>query len=334
MPDDFLKLEGPIQREILNKISADQGKSASILEKDVWVCWALKTLFEMPDKKLMAFKGGTSLSKAYDVIKRFSEDIDVTIDYTEFGNAVDYSAPRNVLKNKSNDLRNKLKAYATDEIKPHFEKCLKNEFEGKAIKIDLSSDGEKLRIHYPTALADKGTYILDSVLIEFGGRNITEPNDKHSIKSYASLASIEDLAFPEAEVIVLSIERTFWEKVTLIHVACNKSNFESKSERLSRHWYDLALLYSDFRGKKAIKNTRLLKSVVDHKNAFFFSPQANYEACLEGKFNLVPSGEFLNNLTSDFKKMKEAKMFFEEPDFEKTLADILALQSELNEVKL
>ena len=75
MPDDFLKLEGPIQREILNKISADQGKSASILEKDVWVCWALKTLFEMPDKKLMAFKGGTSLSKAYDVIKRFSEVI-------------------------------------------------------------------------------------------------------------------------------------------------------------------------------------------------------------------------------------------------------------------
>ncbi len=84
MPDEFLKIPTDEQLRTINALSARQGKPATILEKDIWVCWTLKTLFEMPNKKNMAFKGGTSLSKAYNIIKRFSEDVDVTIDYRDF----------------------------------------------------------------------------------------------------------------------------------------------------------------------------------------------------------------------------------------------------------
>jgi len=330
MPDEFLKIPTDEQLRTINALSARQGKPATILEKDIWVCWTLKTLFEMPNKKNMAFKGGTSLSKAYNIIKRFSEDVDVTIDYRDFVTEVSPSESRTSIDKKSEKLKEFLRSYSNELVKPYFENAVKTEFERNDVSINLSASGAELKIFYPSVLEEPDTYVEPAVLVEFGARNFTEPNEKHTIKTFASEENLPGLSFPEAEVTVLSLNRTFWEKVTLIHVACNRGISHPKTERLSRHWYDLALLYLNNQGKSAIKDVGMRNSVINHKKAFFHHSKANYDDCLNEKFNLVPEGDFQRKLQADFEMMIRSGMFFEEPNFGETLQLIKNLQIELN----
>lgn len=183
---------------------------------------------------------------------------------------------------------------------------------GQPFDITIGEDGETVRVHYPTALEGSGEYIQESVLIEFGGRNITEPSGGHLVRPYLADA-IGDLLFPSAMVEVLAAERTFWEKATLIHVECHRPEFRTTAERLSRHWYDLAMLAEHAIGESALGNRDLLADVVRHKKVFFHSGHASYDACLSGALRLIPGKAELAALQTDFEKMVEAGMFFVAP---------------------
>lgn len=334
MAESFLQLSAKEQSEILRGLAPALSRSPIVLEKDVWVCWALKTLFTMPDRLPMAFKGGTSLSKVFGAIARFSEDVDITLDYRGLDDSLDPFAEgisRKRLQKFSDDLRAFVLQHAQNIVLPHFQAQLNAEFAGGGQWLELSDDGEKLRLYYPTTLDTSSEYIPESVLIEFGGRNITEPNEEHEIQP--DIAShLPDLEFPISTVSVLLPTRTFWEKATLIHVECQRDEFRANANRLSRHWYDLAMLADLPLGETALNDRHLLDDVVRHKKVFYNSSYANYDACLAGQLRLVPAETGLDQLREDFQLMTSAGMFIGEPPiFDVMIARLRALEITINQ---
>ncbi len=333
MAESFLHLKAHEQSQIYRALAPKLGRSPVVLEKDVWVCWALRALFTMPDSLPMAFKGGTSLSKVYGAIARFSEDIDITLDYRGLDGSFDPFAEgvsRTRLKRFSDDLKSFVCDHVQRVVAPHFKRTLAAEFDAGAFQVEVSADGEQLRVRYPTVLEALGDYVGNSVLIEFGGRNITEPNEEHEVRPDLAEHVLE-LELPRSKVSVLSPARTFWEKVTLIHVECQRDEFRSAAERLSRHWYDLAMLADLAHGQAAVADRNLLVDVVKHKKVFFNASYANYDACLAGKLRLIPGDSALAALRDDFQRMIDAGMFIgAPPGFDAIVERLRALEKLIN----
>ncbi|MBS0289757.1 MAG: nucleotidyl transferase AbiEii/AbiGii toxin family protein [Proteobacteria bacterium] len=307
---NYFNLSPNDQNEILQTSFQALNKFPQVLEKDIWICWTLEKLFSMPNAHPMAFKGGTSLSKVSNLIERFSEDVDITIDYKSFNtdDPFDPSTSNTKRKKISDQLKLFLKDYVTNEIAPYLKSCIENEF-AQPIQIEVSDDGEKLHVHYPSVCELRMPYIKSYVFIEFGARNVTEPNTVHTVQPDIA-PHVKELNLSCAQVNVLNPERTFWEKATLIHVECNRGKFKENAQRLSRHWYDLAMLHQSQFGHTAIQNKALLTAVVNHKKAFFNESNANYDHCLQGKFNLIPTDEQLTQLQLDYERMTNSNMFY------------------------
>jgi len=178
----FLELAAEEQKEILQTVSPQLARSASVLEKDIWVCWALQALFSMPGAHPMAFKGGTSLSKVYGVIDRFSEDVDITLDYRAFEEDFDPFA-EGVSRTKTKLFSERLKSYVSDYanhvVAPHIKNELAKLPTADQHTVEVDGGGEKIWITYPSVVEDTDEYIRSQVLIELGGRNVIDPNETH-----------------------------------------------------------------------------------------------------------------------------------------------------------
>ncbi|CAM3969771.1 Nucleotidyl transferase AbiEii/AbiGii toxin family protein [Bordetella tumbae] len=239
----YFDLSSAEQAELLHGVAPVLGRRAEILEKDIWLCQVLGILFALPNRKPMAFKGGTSLSKVYQAIERFSEDIDVTIDYRSLVVDVpELAMLSNTQRRKLSDtLKKALIEHVTEELVPALREALTQALPMHHLDIEISDNAERLWLYYPSAVENTDAYLRPSVLIEFGGRNAALPQDMMTIVPDVT-AHVPQLAFPSAQVVVLSPMRTFWEKATLIHVECHRPDLRVGAERLSRHWYDLARL--------------------------------------------------------------------------------------------
>lgn len=332
-PEAFLSLDRQTQQEIYLSVSEKTGLTGPILEKDVWVCWTLNTLFSMPNALPMAFKGGTSLSKVYNAISRFSEDIDVTIAYKALDDSMDpfdTNTSRNARDRYSANLKREVARHVSEVVAPHFRSILAQEimFDFERIELDTANP-ENLFIHYPSAFDETGDYLASRVKVEFGGRNEILPSETHLVHAYAS-EHTAGLVFPQAEVQVLAPERTFWEKATLIHVACGRP-FRGDTSRQSRHWYDLDRLAQSDIGKRALANRDLLADVVRVKKVFFNSSTADYDACLTGVLRLVPAGDSLTELERDYSAMQAANMILGDvPEFKEIIERLGQLAETIN----
>ena len=332
MPE-FLRLPISEQRDILSSMSVQMGRSSQVLHKDVWVCWVLRELFASDTGVHMAFKGGTSLSKVFQAIHRFSEDVDVTLDYRDLApdSNVDIFSPntsKSAKKRFSEELKVQVKDHVHDVLYPALSNSFSEVTDG-AGRTELSDDGEKLWFHYPSVPdADIG-YMGDWILVEFGGRNAIEPNGPHHIAPLIA-DRLPELEFPEGRVMVLSAERTFWEKATLIHVECNRQRLNNQN-RVSRHLYDLVMLSRGEIGKRALTDRLLLGDVVRHKSVFFDASYAHYDECLAGHFRLVPEEPFLSDMRRDYVSMQSAGMFdIAVPSFDDLMEELRALESLIN----
>lgn len=288
----------------------------------------LQALFTMPGHLPMAFKGGTSLSKVWGAIRRFSEDVDVTVDYKSLDNSIDpfdANTSRTTRDKYTELLRTKLAEHTKTLVRPHFENLVA-QLPGKPPNpISVSEDGEKLFIPYPSCFGSD-----ESVFLELGGRNAIAPGQEHTLKPYIAV-EIPTLQFPEAAVHVLSPSRTFWEKATLIHLACNRSDPKVGTDRQSRHWHDLAVLADHEIGEAAVAERKLLEDVVKHKSVFFRTSYAKYEACLSGGLRLIPGRTLLQTLGADYEKMIADGMFEgEPPSFDSIIARLKELAEQIN----
>jgi hypothetical protein len=309
--EHYFNLSVSDQADLLRSLAPLIGLRAEILEKDIWLCQVLGILFGLSCRKPMAFKGGTSLSKVYRAIDRFSEDIDVTVDYRSLvDDAPDLSMINNSQRTKlSTSLKTALAEHVVKELAPSLQKALDEAIPNNRTSISISEDAEKLWVYYPSAVENADEYLRPSILIEFGGRNSTLPQTEISITPDIA-AYVPDLAFPVVHVTVLSAARTFWEKATLIHVECHRPTLRPSAERMSRHWYDLARLADHEVGAQALNDIDLLRDVLSIKETFYRSGYSNYSKCISGGMRLIPDGQLLDALRQDYQAMVSAQMFY------------------------
>jgi hypothetical protein len=334
MAEHYFELSLTEQAELLQNLAPVIGRRAEILEKDIWLCQVLDILFKLPCRKPMAFKGGTSLSKVYQAIDRFSEDIDVTVDYLSL--AEDVPSLASITNTQRKKLSDQLKLRLIEHIKqnlvPELESALKEAMPDYKISLKISDDAEKLWIYYPSFNQISNDYLQPSILIEFGGRNSTLPQQLITITPDVA-EHVPTIEWPKAQVSVLSPTRTFWEKATLIHVECHRPQLRLGAERLSRHWYDLARLANHEIGRNAINDIALLKDVLEIKETFYRSSYSNYDCCLTGKLCLIPESELLEALRQDYQAMLDAKLFYgKQLAFDDIVERLKLLEVEINRV--
>ncbi|MDQ2891175.1 MAG: nucleotidyl transferase AbiEii/AbiGii toxin family protein [Gemmatimonadota bacterium] len=324
---------------------------ASIIEKDFWVCWTLTRIFSDialgradPDDAAGApivFKGGTSLSKAYAAIERFSEDIDLTVNRQLLGFSGQQSDPAAqpshgkataLLKAISEAGRNYVSGPFLDALRQSIATAL-TEDAAWSIEPD-PEDRATLVFHYPRALPPEeyDSYVAPAVRLECGARGDVWPSVAKTIRSYVA----EDFPelFNEADVVVdvLDAERTFWEKATLLHEIAHRADTDPPvlpAPRLSRHYYDLARLADQPIGVGALTRVDLLSAVAAHKAAFFPRKAAHFELATPGTLRLLPSSDAMEQLRTDYAAMRP--MFFADPpSFEFVTDRLRRLESSIN----
>lgn len=326
------------ERELFFRAAADQQNIPfEIIEKDYWVVWILDCLFSIDELKAkLTFKGGTSLSKIYRVIHRFSEDIDLSIEKDFLGFSPPHDPESAPSKKKQGKILDNLSQACSDYVQTNMQDTLKKVIAEKFGTVDgwqLFSDqddpsAQTLLFEYPSK-ASKDNYIRPLVKIEMGARSEHWPVSNHEIRSYAKEALREKIKEPEVMVRVLSAERTFWEKATILHQYAHLPEQKKLPPRLSRHFYDFFCLLNSEIMQKATDDTDLLERVAGHKSLYFASGWANYGSARKGTLKLIPPNRTLKELERDYSLMK-AMFFRETPEWELILKTIDGFEKEFN----
>lgn len=338
MPDAFLKLSAADRREALAVAAATSGRPLHLLDKDVWLVWLLDVLFQSPFGEHLVFKGGSSLSKGYQIISRFSEDVDLTYDIRVL--APDLSGPgldplpatRSQEKRWTKEIRSRLPVWIAEQVVLRIAATIADQ----ELNATLSSEGEKVFLEYAPLAAGSG-YVRPVVMLEFGARSTGEPWESRTITCDAA-TSIPGVVFPSASARVMRPERTFWEKATAVHVFCQQGEFRG-GERFSRHWYDLTRLDAAGFADAALADRTLADAVAKHKSMFFSEKSASgamidYGAVVSGGLQLVPGDEALANLSLDYARMLDDGLLPTDAEpFETLLEQCRDLEARANKVK-
>lgn len=305
------------RREVLDFAASASGRPAYLLEKDVWVVWSLETLFGGPLGAHLVFKGGTSLSKAYGVIRRFSEDVDLTYDIRALAPELVRGHPGALPPNRSQEkkwtklVREALGRWTHDTAAPALARALHVVEPDGEVTIE---DGG-LFIRY-VALKGGAGYGRSEVKLDFGGRSTGEPSAAMPVRCDAAL-HVPGVDFPTAEPRVLQVERTFWEKATAAHVFCAQRRV--RGEGFARHWHDLARLDAAGVVGRALRDRELAAGVATHKARFFREKDAlgnwvDYHAAVSGGLRLVPDGDALSALADDYQRMVESRWLLDDAE--------------------
>jgi hypothetical protein len=308
-----------------------------IIEKDSWVVWILARLFSLDKiKSSLTFKGGTSLSKIYRTIDRFSEDIDISIERELLGFDHSCDPERAPSRKKQQGILESLSKacsnFVQSDLLTSLHEAIYAKFktsDGWRVFIDPEDpDLQTLLFEYPSKTS-KSSYIRPWVKIEIGARSEHWPVSDHKIESYAKEALQDKLHEPDIWVRVLNVERTFWEKATILHQYYHLPEHKSLPLRISRHFYDFyKLLTSDVK-EKALLALPLLERVATHKSIYFASCWANYQTALKGTLKLIPPVRILSDLERDYGMMQS--MFFRDiPDWNLILKTIQKFETEFN----
>jgi hypothetical protein len=321
MAEPWLRLSRQDQAEALEVAAARTGRPAHLLEKDIWVVWVLSAIYDSNLAKTLTFKGGTSLSKAFGIIDRFSEDVDLTYDIRELvpdllrgGNPIPDTASQE--KKITSAVRSRLPVWIDETVKPVIQAALDSAGLTASLTV-AGKDKEKLMLDYPALKTGTG-YAAASIQLEFGARATGEPSAVHSISCDAATA-IEGVDFPTARPVTLAAERTFWEKATAMHVYCLQGRL--RGERYSRHWYDLVAIAKSDHFNAAVNDRDLSKLVAEHKSMFFAEKDSqggriDYFAAINGAMRLVPAGDSRTSLERDYAAMlDDGLLALHQPDF-------------------
>jgi hypothetical protein len=338
--DTFIQLQEEERKDLFMEAANKRNMQGPILEKDFWVCWTLQKLFALKGiGDHLIFKGGTSLSKVFNLIERFSEDIDISINraYLGFGGPDEpEAATSNKEKRRRIDaLKTTCQKKITEELLPMLNASMKSKLRGNdswSIAMDVEDpDGQTILFEYPTCFPISGmTYIRRVVKIEMGARSDHWPSQDGTVTPYVADAFPNGFTEPKCKVKVLSPERTFWEKATILHAEFHRPSEKIMPQRFSRHYCDLYELIEKGVAKGAVKLPDLLHRVSQHKALFFKSSWAKYEEAKRGTLHLVPPDFRWKALKEDYQKMQE--MFFgKSPDFDTMMTRLGSWEREFNQ---
>ena len=291
---EVAKLQIKDRTELFQATAISMGMQPNVIEKDFWVCFMLDHLFhDCRYKNAFVFKGGTSLSKSYHVIERFSEDIDLILDWRKIIN--DEVNPWEERSKTKQDLFNKqinseAAKFYKEELIPQLNIEMKEKLgDGEWISVD-TEDEMVVNFYYPDIFSQKDTSVL-----------------------------------------TIDVERTFWEKLTILHKIANFPEGKSLPARYARHLYDVYNMGNSWVKESAFKRKELLEKDVAFKQKFYYAKGAHYETATLSSIELLPKEAVLNALKEDYQAMSNM-IYGNIPEFEDILAFLKKLQSEIHEL--
>jgi Nucleotidyl transferase AbiEii toxin, Type IV TA system len=338
---EFLNRTAEDQATIIREAAAKRGISAVMVEKDFWVSWTLAVLFAHPKfSDQLVFKGGTSLSKVFGVIERFSEDIDLSVSPDFVGIKEEWVEEADS-RNKRTERMKQLEVACIQKVRERFTPELgqiaiealgkpKNGTQWMEFQVDDDTHSPVILFHYPSNEATGFEYLRRSVKMEFGSLTDQRPAGKHTIRPW--VAEEFPKLFPDfqCELVALELERTFWEKATILHAEYHRDAAKPIRDRFSRHYADTAAMATRAEISPVLLNHELRQHVADWKSKFFPSSWARYDLAKPDTFRLVPPEFRRGELEKDYLAMRP--MFLKDPPpFASVLKTLTDLESRINQ---
>jgi len=314
--------------------------NAQYVEKDFWVCWILNALFyDMSQgSPRLVFRGGTSLSKSFGLIDRFSEDIDITVFRQDIGHAMsneDMAALSGTKKRKALEaIKQDCAKYVSNDLCARLETLVTIALPDTDFKIEPDpDDGQTLLFWYPRSLAqDNDDYVRPVVKIEGGAKSATHPCVITSVQPYVAKL-VPNINLTVDGINTIKPERTFWDKVIILHGLRQwferKKQLRHAGKRVSRHYYDIHQLMQCSQFSEWQANQGLAMDCLRHTQLAFNSPNLGLDTAIPGKLTLVPEPAMRRDLTKDYEKMS-GMIFGEIPDLGDVLDSVEQLESMLN----
>jgi hypothetical protein len=329
------------RRDLFLNAATRLGTPVQNVEKDFWVCWTLDVLFNGLDEDgpRLLFKGGTSLSKAFGLISRFSEDIDITVFRGDLGQAADV-ADLDALSGKKrrarlDAIRDACQAYIAGSMREQFSRLASTVIPEARFRLELDpedKDGQTLLFWYPAVTATTGNYIRSAVKIECGAKSALDPNITATVTPYVA-HDLPDLDLNVANVTTVKPERTFWDKVIILHGLRQwydrRSELRHGGQRVSRHYYDVHQLMQAASATEWLTNHALALNCAQHARMFFGSADFGLDSAMPGTFTLTPTAEMRDALARDYVAMS-GMVFGKMVELNTVLASVQRLEQLIN----
>jgi hypothetical protein len=340
--DDVLRADTATRLGLFTATAQRLGTTPQNVEKDFWVCWTLDALFNgIKDGPRLLFKGGTSLSKGFGLIERFSEDIDVTVFRDDLGVPATIGELAALSRNKREAALDQIKAACEAHINgPMMARlaeicagaCARTGLEPQSIRVESDmADQQTLRLVYPS-ITPEDVYIVKSVKIESGAKSALDPHSARTIVPYVDADAVAlDLSVPG--ITIVDAERTFWDKVVILHGLRRwfdiRGHLRGDGQRVSRHYYDLFRLIQSQVGEAALANQALGEDCVAHARLFFNRPDFDLASAQAPTYALLPEGAMMDGLRQDYRAMS-TMIFGEPPSFDEVMEAIAGLEETMN----
>jgi hypothetical protein len=317
------------------------------IEKDFWVCWTLNALFNEleADGPRLLFKGGTSLSKGYGLIERFSEDIDITVFREDIGQPATVEELEALSGKKRNARLKAIKAACQEYIQgPMLEQLSEllrqtlqtSNLNANRARVEANPadpDGQSLLLWYPTSTVEGNAYIRRAIKIESGAKSALDPHASANVKPYIA-DDLPNLDLRVGNVTTVDPSRTFWDKIVILHGLRRwwdrRGELRGGGQRVSRHYYDVYRLLASETGRKATDDAEMSEDCVRHARMFFNRPDLDLASAVAGSFALTPHDGMLADLRRDYEAMS-GMVFGPIPTVDAVVAAIADLEDRLNQ---
>ncbi len=338
---DFLNLSAQDRKDVFEATAEELNTLSTYIEKDFWLCLVLDILYNgLPlGHPRLLFKGGTSLSKVYQLISRFSEDVDLVVFRDDLGFGGDNDPEKPDISGKqrkrlSQELKETASAYICGKLKDDLSQRTAVISPESQIILDRDDpDNSTLLFQYPSLFSsNNAAYVQPRVKLEGGARSALIPHQNHTIKPYIADVLFE-WDFSVDNLTTIDPQRTFWDKVLILHGwFCGYRDYQrlpSDRQRLSRHYYDVAMIYQDEVGKTAVSNTELREDVCTYTKQLFNRGWMKLDEAVPGSLQLVPQGDFKKALEADYRAM-QGMMLGNAPEFKEIIETLSAVEIEVN----
>ena len=328
---DWLKIDDERKKLVYEQVAANENLPPIAVEKDFWVTLVLESVFELKQAGNMVFKGGTSLSKGWNLIQRFSEDVDLAVDRKAFG------FNGKLGSSKRTRLRKAIRKFVFEELTPELKNILKEK--GADVKVEVrkskSSDEDPsiIEVRFP-AVTETVRYLTPRVLVEVNARSLIEPNEEKELTPLVgSVFPQLDIELAPAIIPCVLPKRTFLEKIFLLHEEFQKNPDEMRAERLSRHLYDVEAMMDTTHGKEALKDEKLYLDIINHRKHLTKISGIDYDKHLPGSVNLIPPETSIKQWKDDYKTMQESMIHGELLAFDELMDRLKELMGRINQLE-
>lgn len=338
----FVRLSETARLEVLGATASRLNTLPAYVEKDLWVCIVLDVLFNhLPaGHPQLLFKGGTSISKAFGLINRFSEDIDLVV----YRDSLGFEGERDPtivgeLSNKKRralfaELKKACSAYIHGDLQSALRSGINEVADGCRVGPDeTDTDAQSLFVEYPTLFPSGDlAYVVPRVKIEGGARSAVEPRLNCKIAPYID-NELRDWSMGVTGISVIAPERTFWEKLLILHgIHCgyrDSKRLPTGTERVSRHYYDVAMITATEIGRLALSNFDLLDAVRSHNLIAFRQAWKRFDEAVPGSVRLVPQPELRTVIERDYTAMQHM-ILGDVPQFEWIIEQLEYAEASIN----